>query len=407
MNDITPIAIPSAGRMAARMQSSSIGSRFEDVLLGRRIVWEVVRVPGDKVERATMVYGQNERAQELLDGTTLADILATLDPENGNDTLAKGRRVNGIIEVADGSRRRGACIIKPCPYNILVCDDLTDAEMDHLTDVGNVYNPPSSWEKGHTYARMERQLGSLRKVEEALQARGMPISRRTITRCIKTAEIPLEVMKWFKNPGSLSPADGELIAANLAAVNLDQLEHDWMEQDSGEDPDEVLVTFLKSWRPLPSERGGAQAKPAIVPIERSWGKNKLLVKGNKLTLQLTKAVPAEARERIEQAIAAIMDGLHPAEPQAVGDAHTQLDLDVSMPAWFPPSATVEMYAEYSGKMDQICQDFDMARSSLEPLVIAMCNEKAVNEAGQIDMLKILLNIRSLRATCRELLDNQG
>lgn len=254
---------------------------------------------------------------------------------------------------------------------------------------------------------MERQLGSLRKVEEALQERGIQISRRTITRCIKTAEIPLEVMKWFNNPSSLSPADGELIAANLTGIDLDQLEHDWMEQGNGEDHDETLVTFLKGWQPLPSEQGGAKPKPAIVPIERSWGKNKLLVKGNKLTLQLTKAVPAEARERIEQAIAAIMDGLHPAEPQNEGDAHTQLALDVSMPAWFPPSATVEMYAEYSGKMDQICQDFDMPRTTLEPLVIAMCKEKAVNEAGQVDMLKILLNIRSLRATCRELLDNQG
>lgn len=148
MKQLQPIAaIPSVQRMANRMVSSQapVGTKIADTLLGRSIIWEVVSVPGPLVEKATMVYAGNERCQELLDARTLGDILGMFDKEKGNDVLAKGRRTNGIIETADGSRRRAACILEQAPYNIMVCDDLTDEEMAYLSEIGNRYNPTCAW----------------------------------------------------------------------------------------------------------------------------------------------------------------------------------------------------------------------------------------------------------------------
>lgn len=394
MNEIKPIAaIPSAGRLAARMQmnSTSVGNRIEDTLLGRSIVWEVVRVPADKVERATMVWSGNERCQELLDAATLADVLAQLDPDKGNDELAKGRRVNGIIEVANGSRRRASCIIAQAPYNILVCDDLTNEEMDYLSDIGNRYNAPGAWEKGHTYKRLADQLGSLREVEKHLQGKGEKISRRTIERSMRAAEgIPVQVMGWFNNPARMTAAEGADIADNITAIIsggmakeelLAQLEHDWLETEGGEDSDETLITFLKEWRPLLATQEQPKVKAKALPVIKEWKAGKLTRVGNKFNLVLKKSLSEEDQDQLAIKLDQWMADLElPHQLRGAG---------------FSP----EMYQEYSDKLDTVTRDLGIDRAAIEGRLLDL----AVSE----ERLAMLLNLRQMREECRKFATEQG
>ncbi|MGL6149792.1 MAG: hypothetical protein ACRC1N_01125 [Aeromonas sobria] len=394
MNEIKPIAaIPSASRLAARMQMSStnIGNRIEDTLLGRSIVWEVVRVPADKVELATMVWSGNERCQALLDARSLADVLAQLDQDKGNDELAKGRRVNGIIEVANGSRRRASCIIANAPYNILVCDDLTNDEMDYLSDIGNRYNAPGAWEKGHTYKRLADQFGSLREVEKHLQGKGEKISRRTIERSIRAAEgIPVQVMGWFNNPARMTAAEGADIADNITAIIgggmakeelLAQLEHDWLETDGGDDSDETLITFLKEWRPLLTTQAQPKARAKALPVIKEWRAGKLTRVGNKFNLVLKKSLSEDDQNLLAIKLEQWMADLE-LPPQLRGSG-------------FSP----EMYQEYSDKLDTVARDLGLDRAAIEGKLLDL----AVSE----DRLAMLLNIRHMREECRKFAQEQG
>jgi hypothetical protein len=394
MNEIKPIStIPSAGRMAARMQmnTTTIGNRIEDTLLGRPIVWEVVRVPADKVELATMVWSGNERCQALLDAQSLADVLAQLDPDKGNDELAKGRRVNGIIEVANGSRRRASCIIANAPYNILVCDDLTNDEMDHLSDIGNRYNAPGAWEKGHTYKRLAIQLGSLREVEKHLQEKGEKISRRTIERSMRAAEvIPVQVMGWFNNPARMTAAEGADIADNITAIIgsgmakeelLAQLEHDWMDTEGGEDSDETLIAFLKEWRPLLATQEPPKVKAKALPVIKEWKAGKLTRVGNKFNLVLKKTLS----EDDQNLLAIKLD---------------QWMADLELPHQLRGAGfSIEMYQEYSDKLDTVTRDLGLDRAAVESKLLDL----AVNEGR----LAMLLNIRHMREECRKMLAEMG
>jgi len=399
MKQLQPIAaIPSAQRMASRMVSSQapVGTKIADTLLGRSIIWEVVSVPGPLVEKATMVYAGNERCQELLDARTLGDILGMFDKEKGNDVLAKGRRTNGIIETADGSRRRAACILEQAPYNIMVCDDLTDEEMAYLSEIGNRYNPTCAWERGRRYSRMTKGGAvSLREVEAQLNEHGEKVSRRTIGRCIKTSTIPLEVMRWFNNPANLSAERGEKVADNLASIkdlDLSLLEHDWMLTDGGDEPDETLIQFLQFWQPdvlakndQPGSAGKdqpvAKQKPELVAKE--WKAGKLTQAGNKFTLVLKK-------------------GLSDAEQSALAARLEEVMQEFDMPPQLRGKRlSKEMYLEYCEKLGTICIENEISPDVFEPALLDHFAALYLEQGEKA--LTILFNIRVLREHSREII----
>ncbi|UGE35116.1 ParB N-terminal domain-containing protein (plasmid) [Escherichia coli] len=55
---------------------------------------------------------------------------------SGQQNPAFARKVSGIVEVADGSRRRKAAIITGCDYRVLI-GDLDDEQMQWLSQIGN------------------------------------------------------------------------------------------------------------------------------------------------------------------------------------------------------------------------------------------------------------------------------
>jgi ParB/RepB/Spo0J family partition protein len=396
MNPIKPISqIPSVQRFSVRqtVQEAMATTLVADTLRGRQITWELVQVPADKVELATMVWTGNERCQELLKPENLTHITATLG-DHGNDEWAKGRRVLGIIEVADGSCRRAGCIQEGKPFNILVCNELTDEDMDYLTNIGNQYRQPSPWEKGRHYARLEKQLGSLRQVEEHLRAQGDRVSRRTISRCIKTAELPLEIIALLDSPSSLSPEVGAELAEKLGSVVADaELLQDLIcsvpEQDDNadDDGDSQVITWLRAWNPPPVEAGSEpEHKPdAFKPNHQTITTNQgeIKVNGRRMAVQLTRSVNKEDCQWLAGMIqAAVADLAYPPPLRGRG-------------------MTDAMMSEYRDKLEMAAAEFSIDLDRLDAAVMAEVAER-MDKDSKYNPYPLILNIRALKSFAKDM-----
>lgn len=214
----TKPATPGIGKFSSpvvhdlnRLMHGGNGNTITLPVCGRDVTFRLETVAAEMVEKATMVWAGNERDQKLLTQAALEDLIPSF-LSSGQQNPAFGRKISGIIEVADGSRRRQTAIITGSEYRILV-GELDDEQMAWLSQVGNDYRPTSAYERGKRYARrlVNEFGGNVSKLAEAEN-----ISRKIIMRCIKTAELPVEIMGLFSNPNELSARAGESLAKDYA-----------------------------------------------------------------------------------------------------------------------------------------------------------------------------------------------
>ena len=213
LNKIRANAEASAGNQASaspvvneltRRVGQMTGNTITLLVAGREVKFTLRTIPAERVEKATLVWGENERLQDLLNETALDDLIPSFS-EIGQQTPAFGREIAGLIEIADGSRRRKTAILTGKDYRVLV-GDLDDAQMASLSQIGNDYRQTSAYERGRRYARLletrfDNNVSALAEAEK--------ISRKVIMRCLNTAELPVEIIKLFKNPTELSARAGE------------------------------------------------------------------------------------------------------------------------------------------------------------------------------------------------------
>ncbi|MCZ5120350.1 ParB/RepB/Spo0J family partition protein [Escherichia coli] len=113
----------------------------------------------------------------------------------GQQTPAFGRRVSGVIEIADGSRRRKAAALTESDYRVLV-GELDDEQMAALSRLGNDYEPTSAYERGQRYAsRLQNEFAEifLRWLMQKI------FHVRLLLRCINTAKLPKSVVALFSS----------------------------------------------------------------------------------------------------------------------------------------------------------------------------------------------------------------
>ncbi|EBX0280576.1 ParB/RepB/Spo0J family plasmid partition protein [Salmonella enterica subsp. enterica serovar Oranienburg] len=192
---------PMVGDLQRQLNSLS-GNSITLPVCGRSVTFKLETIPADKVEMATMVWLGNERDQELLNESALADLIPSF-LTSGQQNPAFARKISGIIEVADGSRRRKAAIITGTDYRVLV-GELDDEQMQWLSQVGNDYRPTSAYERGKRYQRRLNDFDG--NVKALAEAEG--IDRNIITRCINTAGLPKSIIAIFQHPGELSARAG-------------------------------------------------------------------------------------------------------------------------------------------------------------------------------------------------------
>ena len=202
------------------------GSTMTHKVMGKEVKFKLVEVPADKIERSTMVYLGNERNQFLLDAHAVSDLMETFR-EQGQQVPAFGRDVCGQIEIADGSRRRFTALETKKPFYVWV-GDLDEKQMQFLSDVGNQYKDTSAWEKGLRYERMIKIAASQEAVAEIVGK-----SRKTIMRCVNTAQLPKAFIQSFTSPNELSARKGD---------SLYKLYKDLDEQKK-----EEIINFCNSW----------------------------------------------------------------------------------------------------------------------------------------------------------------
>ena len=288
-NHSTSPSAPSIGALQQRVQSMT-GDSVTLHINNRDIVFNLKVIAAEAVERATSVYNGNERDQELLTEDSLADILPTFR-DAGQQFPAIGRNICGITEVADGSRRRAAAILSGRSYRVLI-GDLTEEDMQWLTKLGNDYTPPSAYERGKRYARLLKNNfdGNLTALAES-----EGISRRVLSRYVKTATLPIEVIKAFAVPNDLSMKSGEVLAGLLP---------DWREEMIAAAVD--IADRRKGGEVIEGDdvfselRAVAERKARKEPTTREFGKGiKAVYKGSKVTVQLQDA-PDHLLKEIER-----------------------------------------------------------------------------------------------------------
>lgn len=210
-------AAPAVANLSERVRGMT-GNHITIPVCGRHVVFTLKTVAAAMVEKATMVWTGNERDQQLLSESALADLIPSFEVA-GQQNPAFGREISGIIEVADGSRRRQTAIYTKRDYRVLV-GELDDEQMAWLSKIGNDYQPTSAFERGKRYARrLQNEFdGNISKLAEAEN-----ISRKIIGRCVATAELPHDLIALFNSPNDLSARAGETLA-KFYKSNADAME---------------------------------------------------------------------------------------------------------------------------------------------------------------------------------------
>ena len=210
LQNSTP-ASPIVGDLSRRLQGMK-GNHITLPVCGRDVVFTLETVIPGMVEKTTMVWAGNERDQSLLTESALDDLIPSF-LTSGQQNPAFGRKISGVIEVADGSRRRQTAIITNSEYRVLV-GELDNEQMAWLSQIGNDYRPTSAYERGKRYARrLENEFEG--NVSRLAEVEG--VDRKIITRCVNTASLPREIICLFSHPGELSARAGEALAKQYVA----------------------------------------------------------------------------------------------------------------------------------------------------------------------------------------------
>ncbi|MCV3303764.1 ParB/RepB/Spo0J family plasmid partition protein [Leclercia adecarboxylata] len=204
MTTVTAPAAPMVDTLIARVGAMAKGNTITLPVCGREVKFVLETIPGADVASSTKVWSGNERDQAFLTEEALDDLIPSF-LLSGQQNPAFGRKVNGHIEVADGSRRRMTAILTSSEYRILV-GALDDEQMDALCKLGNDYRPTSAYERGKRYSqRLTNEFnGNISALADAEN-----ISRKIITRCINSSKLPRDVIALFSHPGELSARAGE------------------------------------------------------------------------------------------------------------------------------------------------------------------------------------------------------
>lgn len=287
----TPIKTESAAPVVNRVAREPIkslraGDTYKAPVCGRMVTFTLRVIPAADVATKTRVWKNNERLQEFLNETSLGDIIPSMR-ENGQDVPAYGRPADGGgVETADGSRRRAAAIITGRDYMVWV-GDLTDAEMDHFTKIGNQYTPTSAYERGRRYKQL-LETGTYANQRELAEAEG--ISHKVIQRCIAAASLPDEIIKLFPRLNDLSARGGETLAKNRNAHMLAAAKK--MAKNPPE-PEQIVSLLVSASNP-PKEAAARQWSNKHWSIKTEPGKG--------LTIELQEEIPEKIREKIAQFI---------------------------------------------------------------------------------------------------------
>lgn len=190
------------------MVTTERNNTLKKIILGKQRKFYHVIIEIGQVEKHTRVFNLNERNQELLNKHCVEDILPSIRQSKRNMNEVYARKVGNDYEIADGSRRRFACIEGKAALIAWVCDDLTNEDMKFLSISGNKHKQPSIYERGLEYIRL-LENGTYSSPTDMEEETG--IKRRTLNRCINTAKLPTWLIKAYRSPNDIGAQTADLL----------------------------------------------------------------------------------------------------------------------------------------------------------------------------------------------------
>ncbi|MHA6429252.1 ParB/RepB/Spo0J family plasmid partition protein [Escherichia coli] len=287
-------AAPMVDSLIARVGAMARGNAITLPVCGREVKFTLEVLRGDSVEKASRVWSGNERDQELLTEDALDDLIPSF-LLTGQQTPAFGRRVSGVIEIADGSRRRKAAALTESDYRVLV-GELDDEQMAALSRLGNDYRPTSAYERGQRYVRRLQNefAGNISALADAEN-----ISRKIITRCINTAKLPKSVVALFSHPGELSARSGEALQkafTDKEELLIQQASNLHEQKKIGVifEAEEIISLLTSVLKTSSASKNSLSSRHQFAPGATA------LYKGDKMVINLDRSrIPAECIEKIE------------------------------------------------------------------------------------------------------------
>lgn len=298
-------AAPMVDSLIARVGAMAKGNVITIPVCGKDVKFTLETIPSASVETSSRVWIGNERDQDLLTEDALDDLIPSFLIA-GQQTPAFGRKIDDIIEVADGSRRRKTAILTSNDYRVLV-GDLDDEQMDTLSKLGNDYRPTSAFERGKRYQKrldneFDGNISALADVEN--------ISRKVINRCLATARLPKEVVALFPHPGELSARSGEVLFRSFEGKEEELLALTTVLSEQKKtgvilESEDILRTLAEALR---------SKKEAVVQsvVKRQFAPGaSAQYRGNKVIFSLDRAkLPSSYIEQIES----LLNSLDPTQP---------------------------------------------------------------------------------------------
>ncbi|MFC3023628.1 ParB/RepB/Spo0J family partition protein [Vibrio zhugei] len=185
----TPLEAQTAAKEQAQVIELAVAGE-------QQVTFELMSIPAEQVQSATVVFAENAREQAFLNEHALSDVLTTLR-DKGQQYPAVGRRsADGKIEVLDGSRRRMSCILAGKPFLIYVANNINAEHAKFLSDVANAHKPLSLYERGK---EMQAKLDSGEATDQKALARMFQCSEALVSGALKAAALPLELLKAYPN----------------------------------------------------------------------------------------------------------------------------------------------------------------------------------------------------------------
>lgn len=290
------VVVPAARRQKAHRLDKP--NTLRKKVLGREVVFTRVIIEAADVNEKTSVFFLNERDQDLLNEHGVSDILPSIKQNGINDFEAFARPIECGYELADGSRRRRACVLGNASM-ALWSAELSDREMEYLSESGNKHKQASVYEKGLVYKRWIAE-GRFTSIKDINRETG--IDRRKLQRCIHAAELPKWLVAAYKTPNDMSvDASAQLysiitqetLPIELLKKRVEGCKIMWSKEDyKGSDITKILTAPIKTER----------------TTEDNWLlKNKVKVtptaKGVKYDIT---GISAEKREELDAFIEALM-----------------------------------------------------------------------------------------------------
>jgi len=281
---------PSMHRAGQRAQRKT-GDQHQRRVLGRDIAFTLKRIPHSEIEQRTQVWAGNERIQELLTDAALADLLPSFRTD-GQEEPAYGRDLdNDRLETADGSRRRMSAIKTGCDYLIWTAD-LSDAEMEHISTIGNQYKAPSAYERGCKY---QRHLAGGRYSSVNEMSKSLQLDRKTLQRCMDTASLPREIITLYPTVNAISARTGYALARAISPAMIELANNPKFKALAPTQPAEhTTAALLDTNKPTKKEAPARTWNDSALRIDHQDDDSVKIIIGND--------VPEPVREKIEQMI---------------------------------------------------------------------------------------------------------